>query len=81
MEIENDPWSGFWKPVIFIFTVAIVSSCSGCFGSDKLTVKQVIAAVKDACDEGGVKDIEFDNDDEPRVKKGSCYQEKIIIAP
>lgn len=81
MDPDKDPWSGFWQGVLCLMLAAVAASCSGCFGSDKLTVKQVIEAVKDACDEGGVKDIEFDNDDEPRVKKGSCFQERIIIAP
>lgn len=76
--MDNDLWSGFWRSVLFImFVAAVVSSCS--CTNNGLTVVEVIEAVKDACD-GGVKDIEFDNKEEPKVKRGSCYQEKIIIA-
>lgn len=76
----NDPWSGFWQAIFFLMIVAaVVSTCSGC-ANNGLTVIEVIEAVKDACD-GGVKDIEFDNKEEPKVKRGSCYQERIIIAP
>lgn len=78
--MDNDLWSGFWRGIFFLLLVAaIVSSCSGCAGKE-LTVNQVITAIRIACGDGGVKDIEFDNDDEPRVRKGSCYQERIIIA-
>jgi hypothetical protein len=70
-------WDDFWRAIIFVALLsAVVASCSCAMSDDKPTVIEVIGAIKDACGEGNVEELDFENKKEgPAVKSGSCYQE------
>lgn len=81
--MDDDLWSGFWRGIFFLMIVAaLVSSCSGCAGSqEKSNLTNVIKAIKDACEtSGGVSKIEFDNQaKETKVDSASCHPGKIYV--
>jgi hypothetical protein len=68
-------WDDFWRPIIFVALVcAIVAGCTGCslLGSEKMTDKEFIKALKDAgCD---IKAISRDTDrPDPAIDNATCH--------
>ena len=65
--MDKDPWSMFWRPVIFVFLVAaIVVSCQGCTGS-KTKEAKLVDDMAENCRNGMRSADVAKEDDESRV--------------